>query len=251
MVPGSPLSRLSLPLLLAIQVAEGTRPATAQDRSATVEVSVVAQGSNRPIAGASIMLAGGAVHALTDGSGRARLAHVGTGQQTVEVRYLGYAPVRLPVSLAEGVREMAFQLAPAPVRLAELKVRAPGGARTLEMGGFSMRRRNGNGTFITREEIERQQPRYLSDLLRRLPGISLSTPNKFGRSQTTMRGATSRSCQPQVFVDGVQTSIFYLDDVLPGNVEGLEIYRGAATIPAQFNRGMAICGVVLVWTRER
>jgi hypothetical protein len=32
-------------------------------------------------------------------------------------------------------------------------------------------------------------------------------------------------------------------------IEGVEIYRGVASLPAQFNREGAECGVIVVWSR--
>lgn len=36
----------------------------------------------------------------------------------------------------------------------------------------------------------------------------------------------------------------------PGLVEGIEIYRGLSTVPAQFLNSDAKCGVVAIWTRR-
>jgi hypothetical protein len=60
-----------------------------------------------------------------------------------------------------------------------------------------------------------------------------------------------RDCPPQYWVDGVKAFGLNIDDIIPQDVEGIEIYEGASTVPPQFNtkEGTTICGVVLIWTR--
>jgi len=69
---------------------------------------------------------------------------------------------------------------------------------------------------------------------------------RFNRAQ--MGG---RDCPPQYWVDGVKAFALNIDDIIPQDVEGIEIYEGASTVPPQFNtkEGTTICGVVLIWTR--
>ena len=59
------------------------------------------------------------------------------------------------------------------------------------------------------------------------------------------------NCPPQFFVDGIQAYGFSIDDMPPGDVEGVEFYAGAAGLPPEFNRmrGQTICGTVAIWTR--
>ena len=59
------------------------------------------------------------------------------------------------------------------------------------------------------------------------------------------------NCPPQYFVDGIPASNFDIDEVLPGDVEAVELYSGAAGVPPQYNRfnGTSICGTILIWTR--
>ena len=52
-------------------------------------------------------------------------------------------------------------------------------------------------------------------------------------------------------MDGTLTGNMLMDEVRPEDVEGLEIYRGAASLPPEFNKGSAMCGAVVIWTRDR
>jgi hypothetical protein len=44
---------------------------------------------------------------------------------------------------------------------------------------------------------------------------------------------------------------FNIDDMMPGDVEGIELYAGPSVVPPQFNnpRSSVNCGLVLIWTR--
>jgi hypothetical protein len=60
-----------------------------------------------------------------------------------------------------------------------------------------------------------------------------------------------RDCPPQYWIDGVMVSGFNIDDMMPGDVEGIELYAGPSVVPPQFNnpRSSVNCGLVLIWTR--
>ena len=76
------------------------------------------------------------------------------------------------------------------------------------------------------------------------------TTTHFGDGFASMsRTSMGRRCPIQYYVDGVATTGLNIDDVLPRDVEGLEIYRGSSEIPPSFNRGTALCGVIVIWTR--
>jgi hypothetical protein len=120
------------------------------------------------------------------------------------------------------------------------------------LSDFYDRKSRGFGYFITRDEIEKRNPMNLSDMMRMVPGAKLIPMT--GTNQATLRFSRAqigRDCPPQYWVDGVKAYDLNIDDLIPSDVEGIEIYPGASTIPPQFNtrEGTTICGVVLIWTR--
>jgi vitamin B12 transporter len=60
-------------------------------------------------------------------------------------------------------------------------------------------------TVISREQIERQQARYLTDLLRAVPGFSVSQSGTFG-SQTQVRVRGAEANHVLVLIDGVRAN---------------------------------------------
>ena len=121
------------------------------------------------------------------------------------------------------------------------------------LSDFYDRSSRGFGHFVTREQIEKRNPMNLSDMMRMIPGARL-VPLRAG-SQSTLRFSRAqmgtRDCPPQYWVDGVKAWNLNIDDIVPQDVEGIEVYSGASTVPPQFNtkEGTTICGVVLIWTR--
>jgi hypothetical protein len=233
---------LTLGLLLA------SAPLAAQGEPASLFVTVRVEGGGT-MAGAQVVLEGLGLGGITDGSGVARLRNLAPGAKTVVVRHLGYAPARGFVSLEGGrAATVTFTLVPQPIELAAVTVRARGSS--LVRNGFYDRQSGGGGTFITRQEIARLRPRYMSDVVRRLAGVRLHPTGVSGNTRISLRDARPPGgCPVQYYLDGAITSISNIDEIQPYDVEGIEIYRGAASVPPGFNVGTASCGVVLVWTR--
>lgn len=147
-----------------------------------------------------------------------------------------------------------------PVRLPELEVEArrpP--ARRGKMRGFDRRsRRHSTGVFVGRAEIERRDPRDVSDLLRGLVGVTpTARPGGVGlrriRMDRTMEVPGEAPCRVRFFVDGVpmpKSGAFRVDALSPEDLEAVEIYRGVSQVPPRFRRRGDRCGTVVVWTRD-
>jgi hypothetical protein len=223
-------------------------PAASQDEVSALTVHVRAGPDGRPLAGAQVVVQGIGIGGATRPDGSITLFGLKPGTRTIEVRYLGYEPQRAQVTLEPyRTSEVRFGLEIQAIQLAEVRVRAR--ASRLLRTGFYQRRTTGMGTFFTREEIQRMQPRALSDVMRRVAGASVST-GRAGLSTANFRGGRG-SCPVQFYIDGTMAAAFLIDEMRPEDVEGLEIYRGAATLPPEYNKGTAMCGVIVIWTRDR
>ncbi len=86
-------------------------------------------------------------------------------------------------------------------------------------------------TIITREEIEQRQVKYLSDLLRDVPGFAVSQAGGPG-TQTQIRVRGAEANQLLVLIDGVRANDPASSDEFPyqyaltANIERIEIIRG-------------------------
>lgn len=258
-LPRSPWGCVALAVGLALS--GGSAPAEAQDRASSVAGTVTGSDGLR-LAQARIGLEGTGFGALTERGGRFRINGLPAGSQTLVVHAMGYRDARISVELVAGeVVQVAVTLEADPVALAALKVDAMA-ALPPQLQGFYDRRSRGNGHFFTREQIERMQPRQLTDVLRRVPGVMVDgVPGPFGTSQMVQTGRTTglagqRSCPLVYYVNGapfrVSADIGINNFIRPEDVAGIEVYTGAAGLPPQFNSGIqnSRCGVIVIWTRR-
>ncbi len=109
-----------------------------------------------------------------------------------------------------------------------------------------------SATVITREQIERRQVRYVTDLLRTVPGFAVSHSGTTG-SQTQVRVRGAEANHVLVLIDGIRANDpstgdeFRWETLSTNNVERIEIVRG----PQSSLWGSdAIAGVVHVITRS-
>ncbi len=107
-------------------------------------------------------------------------------------------------------------------------------------------------TIITREQIEQRQARYVTDLLRSVPGFSVSHTGVIG-SQTQVRVRGAEANHVLVLIDGVRANDpatgdeFRWEYLTTGNIERIEIVRG----PQSALWGSdAVAAVVHVITRD-
>ncbi len=107
-------------------------------------------------------------------------------------------------------------------------------------------------TIITREEIEQKQVRYLSDLLRDVPGFAVSQAGGAG-SQTQVRVRGSEANHLLVLMDGVRANDpaasgeFLYQLALTSDIERIEIIRG----PQSATWGSdAVAGVINIIRRK-
>jgi hypothetical protein len=232
--------------------------------------AVLDQVSGLPVAAAAVTLVGanerGLVQVLTDSAGTFALEADDAGSFLLKVRALGYrslATKRVEVGYGELV-VVALMLAVEAVPLDPLVVKARSHPPNpyLAGAGFYERRRLGGGAFLTREEIMRNRPDQLSDVIRSLPGIQAAPSGLPGRRSWSLNGRQSTRCQPTLVLDGLPTLVGGqvplrsrdnpLDEaVTPRDIEGLEIYLGPAGVPTVFNVTNAACGAIVVWTRRK
>ncbi|WP_419940950.1 carboxypeptidase regulatory-like domain-containing protein [Candidatus Palauibacter sp.] len=206
--------------------------------------------TRRPVAAAAVSVPDRAEVVESNRMGRFVLSGLPVGEHELSVRHLGYDPLTHAVSVRRGVTtEVEIGLTADPVELAPLvaTVERP---RRLEIKGFYERKYwgelTGLGTFITEEDIERWRPLRVSDFVSMLvPSVAPGLKNRRRGS-----GLSSLTCRMPVYLDGFDVSAGELDQyVKPLEVGGIEVYKGLASVPAEFGGPGARCGAVVVWTK--
>lgn len=204
-----------------------------------------------PVVGAQITVGGTALRVETDERGEFRLAKALPGETSLRIRRIGYKPdtVRLNV-LAGETHPVNITLARLAVELDPLVVY---GRRNVvgRLAGFYERLSRGMGHFMTREQIEKRNPMNMTDLFRMIPGARVESR---GFANQAVRFRNSRQ-PPLVWLDGtpLYAGEFDLNSVDPRSFEGIEIYAGPASVPAEFlgNRSMSSAGgTIILWSRQ-
>jgi hypothetical protein len=198
----------------------------------------------------------------TDPAGLWSFDAVSPGAYTLRAARLGYAEAAGELEVAADTPRVTLRMGARTVALRPFTVVGAGDRETEPMlRGFYARLRGGAGRFVTRAEIEERSPSRVSDLLRGMPNVSVLPPPAGLGGGIVTRGSAPGGCAVVVFVDGVRLThavpgarlpeAVPLDDhVSPGDVEGIELYRGESDTPAEFSTRWSRCGTVVVWTRR-
>ncbi|MEJ2312493.1 MAG: TonB-dependent receptor plug domain-containing protein [Gemmatimonadales bacterium] len=243
------IGRWSAVAVVALASASGAvHPALAQEEPlANVLGRVVQAGSGASLAEAVVEMPELELARETDKSGRFWFRNVPAGERVFVIYYLGYADttqvVLVPAELNQ--LEVAVELTVVPVP--DLMVQVEALDAPSKLTEFNRRRDKGEGYFITRADILRRDPVRTTDLLRSVPGVRIASTNT-GQASIRMRGG--RHCPVAYFVDGIRAPYFNLDTVLPSSVEGIEIYKGTASVPPEFRGPLTPCAAIVLWTRD-
>jgi hypothetical protein len=250
-------------LLAVLTVGLLTNPVAAQ--SQIIRGRVLESQTSVPIQAAAVMLLDTTFTAVagtaSNTTGAFSLEAPGPGSYYVLTESLGYSSsIDGILELGEGASvTVEIYLKPKPIVLDSLRIAVERAQvfQHLEGAGFNQRSASGFGYFITPEDIQQREPRYVVDLFKDAPGVRLIGGGGFlgtgiQFTNVSIRGAF---CDPQVYVDGILVNA----DTLWGGLEGVvdvsqiaavELYTRASNVPSQWGGTNAGCGVVLIWTRD-
>jgi hypothetical protein len=206
----------------------------------------------------------------TDASGRFRFEALTEASNVLRVRRLGYHVKTISVNIvtADRVANVFVSLDASVASLDPMRVvddeddnMPPMDARLEAF--YKRAQTNSFGKYITEAMIAKAHPQWVSELMRRLPGVlvrpnraTMSAAARFGNTvrfrNCGVQGQSAERVGPLVWIDGVRMPGAELDDVTQGNdVAAIEVYPSLAGIPAQYFDRCAVCGTILVWTKVR
>ncbi len=240
-------------------------PNTARIGDGTLRGTVVTADGARPLPGARIRVSGGR-QVFANERGEWTLTDAPSGSRMLEVRAIGYYPEFLPVEIIAAAPPVPVALTTFKQMLETVHVTARRVADPRN-SGFEERRLSGAGRYLTAEDVARRGGINASDILARLSGLRKGFPSDtlgsdvspytgsadiVGDRLLLMRGLSGRWCAPSVYVDGLfmpNTSGEDIDGwVTPQRIAGIELYT-EATVPANFQRSLAGCGALVIWTK--
>lgn len=228
-----------------------------------VQGRLVARETQTPVHGGAVHLLSAdsqaVAQALTDSAGRFTLQAPQPGSYWMLASAPGYETSEtdlFPVG-TEGTR-VSFVIGRAPVVLDTVTATGVGSADRLWYGGFHQRMADNNGgRFITAEQIERQRPVQMVDLLRSITSLEVIVGNSdYGDARSfrirlkhpiSIRG----HCWTNIYLNGMRVEAESIQNLNPAEIEGMEVYTHGA-VPAQFNSSMgSACGVIVIWMKAR
>jgi len=261
-----PLTKRALvALVLSVASPFLTAPLAAQGAFATLKGVVTDATSQQPIMGVRVVIAATGRYATTDSLGVFELREIPSGVIRFFFTASGYPRTSVVLALAKGERMVQrFELESiaaeaaaagdasadsAAGRVQRLPATEVTGepSRGVRYEDFERRLKTGRGQYVTREVIEERAYNNLSDAVRGLRGVAIECGGSRG---CLIRMARSLpGCYPQYIVDG-RPDNFFGPNVAVRDIEGIEVYTGAADVPGEFAGTDAGCGVVVIWTRN-
>ena len=258
---GKRLRPLSPILLLTLLVSS---TALAQG---TVTGSVTDGTTGDPIPGVNVIFPDFNLGSATDIEGNYTIDQVPEGEQTLEIRFIGYKTLRQPVNVPSGeTLTLDVQLEESALSLDEVVVTGTAGqARRREVG-------NSISSIAVRDLVE--PPLNMDNLLAaRAPGVNVNLGDGLAGSgaQVRLRGNTSISMSnnPLIYVDGIRvrsdgypknvppvgydgrssnTAASPLNDINPSDIDRIEIIKGAAATTLYGTE--AASGVIQIFTKS-
>ena len=263
----------------------------AQSGRSTLSVGVADAQSGAPIVGAEVLLPERKLVTRTDSLGQARIPGVPLGEHRVRVRLLGYSPADVRLKFEGDTTGAVFRLERSAQPLSEIDVRAEGVPRGLKdfearrkqgLGRFLTESdliTDASKDFMMvasvkfpgltlRSDTDGQQ--HLASARTSCGGQSqVSAPNRgverLGGKPGMKDGigmregfedmgtgscANDKPCLVQVYLDNINLGESDAGLVRTWDLSGVEYYTGNS-VPAQYRRKEAACGVILLWSKWR
>jgi hypothetical protein len=206
------------------------------------------------------------VTALTTATGTVSLSFLSEGANLVRIERVGFQPMTMSVQISPSdtvpltvlLQTLAHDLPAVLTRDSAPQYSTPALRR------FEERRLSPatHGYFIAEAELQRHPMSRMSEIVRRLPGLSVVCPargNKCWANATRVVGSGGKiggsanpdRCPVAVYIDGVPSTDNDLTQLAVNEFAGVEFYPGGASVPPQYNLTALTCGVLLFWSRER
>ncbi len=236
---------------------------------ATLSGTVLRDSAGVPVAGADVSIADIGKAVLTDERGSYRIGDIPPGAYHVTVRKLGLTAADTVLTFTRGraVRHV--------VTLAKTQVLNRVTTRATALPpSFDDHYRIGLGSFLTRDQLAKQEGARLADVVSQLRGIRIVADTRHNELWPT--SARRQDCSPeldkmklcppdtstmyrcwsQVYVDrvlmnrGNPTTPYNLNEFPVDRIEAVEYFAGASETPTEYSVLNSNCGVLVLWTRR-
>lgn len=243
-------------------LSDGARDARVAER-APVRGAVVVRGrvtreDGTAVHGALVRMSGAGATVRSGTDGGFVISDAIAGTQTIEARMIGYTPHGITVQVkATGADDVALVLPVQRVQLDTVRVAATR-PPSVEVRGIHARARSGMGRFFSGDVIRERTSEYVTDILRGMNGLVVTSGSRGNQVQMRNFGAREPLCTPFVYVDGAlvqvgggdPASVLIDDFVTRAGVSAMEVYARGSAVPPEFAGGNTGCGAIAVWSRR-
>ncbi len=225
--------------LVVLLIASGlTGSAVAQTGS--IEGFVLDKKTNETLISAGLLIDGITVGTVTNVDGQYRLTNINPGKHFIKISYMGYYPILLENIVVEANKttQLNIMMDASDVSIDELVVSAKRRSNSDETMITSIKSSPLVVSSISGQQIQRSQDKDASEVVRRIPGITI-IEDRF----IIIRGLNQR--YNNVWLNNAATPSSESDvkafsfDVIPSNmIENIMIFKSAAPeFPAEFTGG--------------
>ncbi len=208
--------------------------------------------AGRGLEGAYVEVQQFGLSSMTDWNGEFAFDSVAPGTQILLFRKLGFTPIAVPIFVS--IRPptlISYEMTKAVPILDKVSVveKANSG---LTRVGFTERQKTALGNFMTANQIAQEKSTRLSEVLRRLPGLTLDESRGRGYVKATReaKSAAERGCI-RMIIDGTEWIMLnegYVDDAIqPSRVGAIEVYH-PLDVPPEYSV-MTNCTTILLWSK--
>ena len=195
---------------------------------------------------------------LTDSMGAFALRIRGDVPEAIEVRRIGYLPVRRSIGVMPD-SALRVVLVPMNAAMDPVRTQAEYTVRSLELRGFYDRLREkergaNTGHFLTPEDVEARKTSRVTVLVDGIPGVRI-LPHKCEKPGGCLSLFSNARCPMTIFLDGTRLNELrnnrpvYIDDIITArDISAVEVYT-RSNAPDRYRSLSGSCGVVLLWTK--
>ena len=201
---------------------------------------VLGEKNNEPLVGASVMVKGSQSGSYTDENGHFAVT-VPTGEETLVIRYIGYADQEIAI---EGREVIQVNLSQDVNTLEEVVVTGYGTQKKVNLSGA-----------VDKVSVEQLESRPITNLAQGLQGVSPNLNIDFNSGEPgqvakiNIRGFTSiNGGEPLILVDGIPSDASELNRISPEDVESISVLKDASS--AAIYGARAAFGVILITTKS-
>lgn len=216
-----------------------------------------------PVEGAEVVDLFSKTKAVTTSTGTVSLAFLSEGGAMLRIQKIGFEPYTQVVEITPAdTMPSTILLRPLTQTLPTVVTR-DSARRHLSpaLQAFEERRKAGGGRFIDEATLRKNDTKPMTYMIRQVPGVQIVCDSKNGMASLYCAGVSGRQgsksafrggqCYVDVYIDGVISTDNNLELLRVDEFAGVEYYSGAASIPQQYNKTGSVCGVLLLWRRER